>query len=228
MATAPRAVIEPDSLVMGYLGLRKAIGIIGLMLPFLLAIGNFVAQPLLRDPRPPSGLQDSISYYYYTDMGNVFVGSLCAIGIFLLSYRGYEKQDRVAGILACIFAVGVALFPTKPDGVTTMIDGVIGVLHYASAGLLFLTLAYFSLKLFTKTAPHGTMTKQKKQRNNVYRVAGYTILVCIILILVLNLTLSDDALHRFKPTFFLEALAIIAFGASWLVKGEAILKDQQT
>src|SRR5258708_1137366 len=111
MATAHGAAIVPDSLVMSYLGLRKAIGIIGLMLPFLLAIGNFFAQPLLRDAKPLRGLQDSISHYYYTDMGNVFVGSLCAIGIFLLSYRGYEKHDRVAGTLACIFAVGVALFP---------------------------------------------------------------------------------------------------------------------
>ncbi len=237
MGTAPRTSAPPpdgnqptglqDGLVLSYLGLRKAIGIIGLMLPFLLAIGNLFAQPLLRDPKPLAGLQDSISYYYYTDMGNIFVGSLCAIGIFLLSYRGYEKQDRIAGILACIFAVGVALFPTKPEVADpTMVDKVLGGLHYGFAALLFLTLAYFSLKLFTKTDPTKIPTQQKLKRNIVYRVAGYTIVACIVLILVFKLTLSDDALHRFKPTFFLEALAVIAFGASWLVKGEAILKDE--
>ena len=42
--------------------------------------------------------------------------------------------------------------------------------------------------------------------------------------------------HRFRggrveqlaPRFWLEAIAIVAFGVSWLTKGEAILKDQET
>ena len=228
MGSAARTAIAPDSLVMSYLGLRKAIGIIGLMLPFLLAIGNFFAQRVLEDHLPRAGLQGSVSHYYYTDMGNVFVGSLCAIGIFLLSYRGYERRDRIVGILACIFAIGVALFPTTPEVADpSMVDKIVGKLHYASAASLFLTLAYFCLFLFTKTSSPKP-TPQKKQRNMVYRVAGVTILACIVLILVFNLTLSEDALRRFKPTFWFEALAIIAFGTSWLVKGEAILKDQQT
>jgi hypothetical protein len=33
------------------------------------------------------------------------------------------------------------------------------------------------------------------------------------------------ALAPYSPVYWLEAIAIIAFGASWLVKGEAILKD---
>jgi hypothetical protein len=69
-----------EPLVLSYLGLRKAVGIIGLALPFVLAFGKI----LLQSP----GIQDSISAYYYTDMGNVFVGSLCAIGVFLMSTRG--------------------------------------------------------------------------------------------------------------------------------------------
>ena len=94
------------SLVLSYLGLRKAIGIIGISLPFVLAIGKII----FDDP----GIQPSISDYYYTIMGDVFVGSLCAMGVFLLSYRGYDKQDNIAGNLACVFAIGVALFPTTP------------------------------------------------------------------------------------------------------------------
>jgi hypothetical protein len=42
----------------------------------------------------------------------VLAGSLWAIGIFLMSYRGYQKRDEMAGRLACVFALGVALFPT--------------------------------------------------------------------------------------------------------------------
>jgi len=30
----------------------------------------------------------------------------------------------------------------------------------------------------------------------------------------------------YNPLFWLETLAILAFGVSWIVKGEAILKDE--
>ncbi len=97
-----------ESLVLSYLGLRKAIGIIGILLPFVLVFGKILLERGL-------GIESSISAYYYTVMGDVFVGSLCAVGVFLLSYRGYERKDNIAGDIACIFAIGVALFPTKPE-----------------------------------------------------------------------------------------------------------------
>ena len=67
------------SLVLSYLGLRKAVGIIGTALPFVLAFGKI----LLEGP----GIQNSISSYYHTGMRDVFVGSLCAIAGFLMSRR---------------------------------------------------------------------------------------------------------------------------------------------
>src|SRR5712692_2392141 len=208
------------SLVLSYLGLRKAVGIIGFALPFVLAFGKL----LLQGP----GIQSSISGYYYTDMRDVFVGSLCAIGVFLMSSRGYDRKDEIAGILACVFAIGVALFPTTPDMCATSQDKLIGSLHLSFAALLFLTLAYFSLVLFTKTAPDKTPTPRKLQRNTVYRVCGYTILTCILLIVVVALTSVRTLVERLTPVFWLESLAIVAFGASWLTKGETILKDQET
>jgi len=33
-------------------------------------------------------------------------------------------------------------------------------------------------------------------------------------------------LERYAPIFWLEGIAVIAFGVSWLTKGEAILKDK--
>src|SRR4030088_235470 len=92
-----------DALVISYLGLRKAVGIIGIALPFVLAFGKI----LLEGP----GILNSVSAYYHTGMRDVFVGSLCAIAIFLMSYHGYERKDDIAGDVACIFALGVALLP---------------------------------------------------------------------------------------------------------------------
>ncbi len=95
------------SMVFSYLQLRKSIGLLGCALPFVLALGAIAFFQ--------TGLQSSISSYYHTGMQDVFVGILCVIGLFLLSYKGYERKDAVAGNIASICAVGTALFPTATD-----------------------------------------------------------------------------------------------------------------
>lgn len=207
-----------SSLVLSYLGLRKAIGIIGTALPFVLAFGNMYLEG--------AGIESSISNYYYTGMRDVFVGSLCAIAVFLMSYRGYERKDDVAGDLACVFAIGVALFPTKPDVVVASREEIIGTLHLIFAFCFFLTLAFFSLVLFRKTDPARAPTPRKLQRNAVYTFCGYAILVCIALIVVVSFVSSDSPVKRLDLVFWLESAAVVAFGVSWLTKGEAILKDE--
>ena len=210
----------PQDLVHSYLTLRKAVGIIGCALPFVLAFGKC----LLQGP----GIQSSISCYYYTDMRNVFVGSLCAIGVFLMSCRGYDRRDEIAGYIACIFAIGVALFPTTPSIGATSRDHLIGTVHLSFAALLFLTLAYFSIVLFTETDPHKKPTHQKLQRNAVYRICGYTILACIFFVVAVKLPPVRAFVEPLTPVFWLESVAIVAFGVAWLIKGETILKDQGT
>ncbi|HEV3037851.1 MAG TPA: DUF998 domain-containing protein [Candidatus Angelobacter sp.] len=208
-----------ESLVLSYLSLRKAVGIIGVTLPFVLACGNMI--------RKGPGIQCSISDYYYTDLGNVFVGSLCAIGVFLLSTRGYDRRDRIAGYLACIFAAGVALFPTTPGCNPTGKHNVVGILHYIAAALLFLTLAFFCFALFTQSNKK-IPTRRKLQRNRIYRIAGCIILACILLIVVVGLPAVNVSVERLKPVFWLESLAVVAFGVAWLTKGEMILKDEES
>lgn len=205
------------SLVLSYLGLRRAIGILALCLPFTLVIGKI----LLQSP----GIEASISGYYYTVMRDVFVGTLCAIGIFLMSYRGYERADDIAGNMACFFVVGAALFPTTPARNPSQLQIIVGYVHYGFAAAFFLTLAYFCLVLFRKTDPSKPMTLQKIQRNRVYVICGYLILLCICLLAVYGIFLGDTAIARLDPVFWLESIAVITFGTSWLVKGEALLRD---
>jgi len=205
-------------LVLSYLGLRKAIGIIGIALPFVLAIGKFIVDG--------PGIESSISSYYYTNMGDVFVGCLCAIAVFLMSYRGYERKDDLAGDVACAFALGVALFPTTPELNPTSADKIIGALHLLFAAGFLLMLAFFSLVLFRKTDPSRAPTPRKLQRNTVYAFCGYIILASIILIVIVSLLSSESQIHGIDPVFWLESIAVVAFGVSWLTKGEAILKDE--
>src|SRR5262249_14891634 len=119
-----------QTLVLSYLELRISIGIIGILLPFIVALGKM----LLQSP----GLLPSISSYYYSVMGNVFVGALCAIGVFLWSYRGYDMRDIIAGHLGAFFAIGVALFPTTPDSGATAQQVMIGNVHLGFALAFFL------------------------------------------------------------------------------------------
>lgn len=212
--------IPGTSLVISYLILRKAVGYLGIALPFVLAFGNM----LLDKP----GIESSISSYYHTAMRDVFVGTLCAIAVFMLSYKGYERKDDLAGDLACVFAVGLALFPVVPDFNATSHQKLIGHIHLLFTALFFLTLTYFSLFLFTKTDKTKAPTDRKLQRNAVYKVCGYTMLVALLLIVVLAIIPDEtkSAIIKIHPVFWLESIAVVAFGISWLTKGEAILKDE--
>jgi len=204
------------SLVLTYLGLRKAIGLIGVALPFVLALGKM----LLESP----GIQGSISAYYYTVMRDVFVGAMCAIAVFMMSYR-YEPEDDLVGDITCVFALGVALFPTAPELDASEHQRWIGGLHLFFAAGFFLCLAYFCLALFRRTAADRRPTDRKLKRNALYTACGYTILACLVGVAILAVLPSTVPIKQIRPVFWLEAAAILAFGLAWLTKGEAILKD---
>jgi hypothetical protein len=213
MQIAPRA---EDATVLTYLALRKAVGGIAFGLPFALAIPWWLAHHVL---------QSSISGYYYTGTRNLFVGSLCAIAMFLLSCRGFDRKDEVAGMFSALCALGVAFFPTTPDCPSTW-QRDIGYVHYAFAALLFLTLAYFCLVLFKMTAEGRTPTRKKLQRNLVYTVSGWVIIASLVALAVTRIFGLKYAILTFGPVFFFESTSLLAFGTAWLIKGETFLKDE--
>jgi hypothetical protein len=126
MLIAPKA---KNPIVLSYLALRRAVGSVALGLPFALAIPWWVLKNHI--------IQSSISGYYYTGMRNLFVGSLCAISMFMLCSRGYDLKDEVAGMFSAFCALGVAFFPTAPDFGSTERQYDIGTAHYVFAALLF-------------------------------------------------------------------------------------------
>ena len=216
-----KASLSEDSLLISYLTLRKVVGILGMALPFVVFLGGkFIFK---------TDIQSSISSYYYTGMRDVFVGILWTIGFFLYSYRGYGPIDNITGNLACVFAVMVSLFPTTADGAASRAEEVVGTVHLVFAALFFLTLSYFSLALFPKTNLNKQFTLQKAQRNIVYKVCGYVMLACIVLMAIYKFWVEDavPGLRAYEPVFWLEATAIFVFGVSWFTKGEAILADKK-
>jgi hypothetical protein len=98
--------------------------------------------------------------------------------------------------------------------------------HFIAAPSLFTVLAYFSLFLFTKTSAGSEPTNAKRHRNRVYIACGVAMILCIIGVAVAYALPSDATSSGVRPVFWLESLALWAFGTSWFVKGRTILKDQ--
>ncbi len=197
-----------------YIHLRKAVGWIGISLPFILAAGSYFIFE-------KQGIEQTISHYYHTGMRDFFVGGLCAIALFMLYYSGYNKWDNIIGNIAGVAAIGVAFFGTTEHGPADWI----GKVHYICAGILFSMLAIFSLWLFRKGEKGVEPTPQKKQRNLVYLICGIIIIVCMISIPVYHNFIADYS----KPTIFVfvaETIALLAFGFSWLIKGGVMLNDK--
>lgn len=235
---------QNNSLVVHFLTLRRAVGFIGIALPFVLVAGEN-----LRDVLAPTAaragrqlIELSMSAYFHTGMRDVFVGSLCAIGVFLLCYKGYDSTEDNLANLAGVCALLVALFPTFEDSREATDTGVaaidsatffsgpeapdpylVGVIHFAAAAVLFGILAYLSYFRFTRSDT-TTPTPRKVQRNRIYRVCGVIIALCIAGIAIGNL-LDVDA-ERTSFVFWFEAIAVVAFGVSWLTKGEMIRPDR--
>jgi len=230
-----------DPQLISYLTLRKAIGILGIAFPIALIIGSVTCCGCTET-------QSSISAYYHTGMRNLFVGLLCAIALFLFTYTGYDSTDSTAGNIGCFFALGVAFFPTSYSGPFTSCiteltkDGMISNLHFISAAGLFLTLAYISICRFTKTKEepekcwnrlfwkkHKDRPKGRKLiRNRIYIICGLIMVCCISLIAIYKMLEGSELwqfLSKFKLIFWLEALALWAFGISWLTKGRTIYID---
>jgi hypothetical protein len=199
-----------DPMLISYRQLRRAVGMIGIALPVVL----FVGELLIGEGR----LRDSISSYYWSPtMHGVFIGSLCAIGVFLWSYYGEAKWDNVAGNAACIAAVCVALFPCSPPD-----DGKAPTrfVHFTAAAILFLLLAYFCLVSFPGQDPNTTPTPKKPLRNKIYRCCGIAIVLCVAAIAGMHVFYPDGPPG--STVFWLESVAIWAFGWSWYIKGKGL------
>lgn len=62
------------------------------------------------------GWQNSISSYYYTPAGPVFIAVLASVGVCLVALRGYTDAENVCLNLAGISAPMVAFVPTPEQG----------------------------------------------------------------------------------------------------------------
>lgn len=225
----PSQKTETESITISYLALRSAVGMIGLGVPTILALAGLI---FLK-----GGIEPSISHFYYTAMGDFFVGALCAIGVFLISYRGYAPQydekisDRTLGWITGIAAISVALFPTDPFCTSETGQALLACpvsmrskVHFASAAIFLSGLGIFSYFKFPRYDPDIGLSATKAGRVKYYRGCGIVIFASLAAIAVLKLYVRQTNTDIPLPDwmFWLESAAVVAFGISWLIKGESI------
>ncbi|THD76889.1 DUF998 domain-containing protein [Thalassobius vesicularis] len=213
-----------DEMVLSYVRVRQALGYLGVGFPILLVIGGLLAE---------HAVAPSVSDYYHTTMRDLFVGSLFAIGVFLISYKGHPLKngerlsDDLVATIAGIAAFGVAVFPNEtviPEHAATLSQAIIGykaaaIGHYVSAMIFLGSLAYFCLVKFAKTA--------KPARRRIYLACGwYIVLAGVAATVASYFKVAGNPDWRalvidWRVVFWLEASGIWAFGLSWLTKGRA-------
>lgn len=198
--------------IRSYLALRKAVGWIGILLPFTLMTGVFI----FFDGK---SVLVTISQYYYTGMRDVMVGALCAISLFLFFYKGYGRWDDFTANIAAFMALGVAWFPTVESG---PYDAAAWI-HFICASLFFAVLAGITLLLFTRKKTK--ITARKLLRNRIYYLCGTLMLVALAAIIIF-FGFFTKKYPQSSFVFWCETVALVAFGISWLTKGGTILPDR--
>ncbi len=214
--------------------LRQIVGALGMLLPILLLLISLIFFEL-------NAPLESISHYYFTRASTLFTGSMGLIGTFLIVYSGEERVDFWVSNIAGVAALCIAFFPTSnlsticcnpemPYAVTFFDESKEGwrsVLHYIAAAVFLVALAYMSLFLFVKSDQKRHSQGPKKiMRNRIYRFCGILMFAALIVV-VLGLTgiIPEETYDNLRLTFWMEAIAVEAFGFSWLVKGEALFSD---
>lgn len=238
-----------ENRVISYHKIRRAVGIIGMLLPF----GLWSMNALINESEilnhsfwitfekpylPDENLKDSISHFYYAAVGELFTGALCAVSLFLFCYRGYSKPksgkyckipgDSFMTNFAGLMALLVVIFPTSSKQINDnfrvfVASETTGYIHYLAAALFFITLSVISFVNFRRTKHPEDFGKMKS--HNIYRNCALIMMSCmivLIIIFILEKTTSTTTFwaEKYNVTYWLETIMLLAFGISWVVKGE--------
>jgi hypothetical protein len=156
------------------------------------------------------------SYYEGGYSQIILIGFLFAIAAFLLAYNGLSRREMVLSKIASVAALGVAIFPCTCPGHPELASFApqVKYVHSVSAAIMFLILAFFCYEFNRRAQAKGYV--QARRRARIYVVCG-VLIVASMVVMAID-TLMDHALSaRFdRLTFVGEAVALVAFGVSWL------------
>jgi len=209
-----------------YLLIRTIVGVIGILLPFVFILG----EALFLDAGVH--VRGSISAYYHTSMRDIFVGSLCVVGLLLATYMAGQRKrpDWWLSLVAGIAVLGVVFFPTGrpniPEGAplcgTTpepagcspvqqeLGETLVATVHFVCATVFILSLAAICFYFAQRERRAGNAGVAWFQR-----ACGIAIIAAVAWIAVGGVMHWD--LGELTPLYIGEVASIWAFGASWLM-----------
>ena len=201
-----------------WLAQRLVVGLLGLAMPALLILGDVVV--LAGGP----STRESLSAYYHSGMRDAFVGILCVLGVFLVTYRVHERgPENWLTTAAGLGAVGAAVFPTWTDRGQPLTpwqaqlgEPVSARIHLAAAAVFIVGLALMSLRF-----AHLDGRRGHARCALVHRLCGWSMLAALAALAVLAVAGVEDV-AGYAPPLLAELVCTVAFGVSWLLKGEEL------
>lgn len=215
----PRAGEETSRYVRSYLIMRIVVGALGVALPFLLVLVDgwwFDGDPFPRD---------SLSAYYYSGVRELFVGTLCAIGVFLFTYKVADRTlDNSLSFVAGVAAGMVALFPTEPPSGGIALtplqerwgEGVVGTIHYGAATVFIVSLAVISYYYGKR---EGDRPARPGGRSPAFWRRFHWLCAGAIGAALVWIVVTEIAGGPRTSLLIGEAVSVWAFGVSWFWKG---------
>ena len=201
-----------------FLVLRLFIGALGIALPILLV---FIGHGLDGDP----WVRNSLSIYYYSGVGAIFVGVLTTIGFFLIAYRLIDVNlENALSIAAGACVLAVVMFPTgRPNKGTDLRpvqdwlgESAVGKIHLTAAALFIVFIGLISLIFGARERD-----RHRKTPDDGRMWWGHVVCTGVIWLGGLWILATRDFLFGGPrwSVFAGEFVAFLAFGVSWLVKG---------
>ena len=194
-----------------YIVQRRGMALLAALIPAAFLMSSFVFHR--------TGFQTSLSAYYWTldPERNFFVGALCAIGVFLLLYKGYTLlEDRVLDV-AGLCAVCVAFFPVERGGdcTTTGLSA-----HGVFAVTFFACIFYICIFMSDKSLKEIANPRRRMAFHRAYRICSGVMIGSIVLAALSRLFPADFVrqLCEHSAIFWLEAVGVWAFAAFWYIK----------
>ena len=205
--------------VRSYLLMRAAVGALGIALPVVLVLTDglwFDGAPFPRS---------SLSAYYYSGVRDLMVGTICAIGTFLLAYKVAERNlDNTLSVVAGLTVILVALFPPRlPRGgklaplQDRLGEVVCAQLHFAAAAVFLICLAVLSVTFGLR---EGNRTERSQRFSPGFWRAYHFACAAIIAAALLFMGITEISDSGPRTSLLIgETVSLMAFGASWLAKG---------
>ncbi len=205
--------------------MRAVVGVLGILIPIVLVVGDIVFLEARMTAR------GSLSAYYHSGMRDVFVAGLAVVGVFLITYKIFERNlDNTLSLVAGVTALGVAFFPTGiPDDIDSPLtplqerlgEDLVETAHYVSAAVFIISLAVISYWFAQRESKRDRLRDGRSSRRSPEFWRRFHLLMSGLIVGSILFIVGTQFFDVLDDNSLLlgESLAVLAFGASWLAKG---------